>query len=105
MSAQPVEPHPIGHDPEEILARLPERYREHFLADYRAAMEAAMHHTWKWKQLAETLHLWHLRSVAYSAPGYEQARAEAAAGVSGIPAEDVIPGWAELVAQHENRQA
>lgn len=103
MSAQPVETHSAGYDPDEILARLPERYHGHFLADYRAAMEAAMHHTWQWKQLSETLRLWHLRSVAYSTPGYEQARAKAAAGVPGVPAEDVIPGWAELVAQHASR--
>ncbi|MFD8532595.1 DUF6247 family protein [Streptosporangium canum] len=29
------------HDPDEILARLPERYRDRFLAEYRAAMVAA----------------------------------------------------------------
>lgn len=99
MSAQPAEPHPIGHDPEEILVRLPERQRERFLADYRAAMVAAAHETWRWRQLAETLELWHLRSLAYSAPGYEQARAEAAAGVPGVSAEEVIPGWSRLVAE------
>jgi Family of unknown function (DUF6247) len=97
VSAQPVEPHPIEHDPETILARLPDRYREIFLADYRSAMEAAAHQVWKWKHLGEVLHMWHLRSVAYTQPGYEQAKNDALAGVS-VPAEDLIPGWADLVA-------
>jgi len=100
VTAQPVDHHGDAHDPDAILAALPERYHEAFLADYRAAMQAAMHHTWQWQQLTQTLHLWHLRSVAYSAPGYEQARAEAAAGIADVPAEQVIPGWAELVATH-----
>ncbi|MFI6503722.1 DUF6247 family protein [Nonomuraea typhae] len=94
----------IEHDPEEILARLPERYRGRFLADYREAMIAAAHETWRWRNLAETLRLWHLRSLAYSQPGYEQARA-AGAGIGGIPAEEVIAGWSELVAQHASRKA
>jgi hypothetical protein len=104
LSAQPVEPHPIGHDPEEILARLPERYRARFLADYRAAMVAAAHETWRWRQLAETLNSWHLRSLAYSSPGYEQARAEAGRGENLTSAEAVVPGWAELVAEHGSRE-
>ncbi|MEV4116841.1 DUF6247 family protein, partial [Nonomuraea sp. NPDC049695] len=91
--------HPIGHDPEEILARLPERYRARFLADYREAMVAAAHETWRWQQLADTLNSWHLRSLAYSAPGYERARTEAGRGENTTAAEHVIPGWAERVAQ------
>ncbi|MFE3448664.1 hypothetical protein ACFXJ8_06965 [Nonomuraea sp. NPDC059194] len=43
--------------------------------------------------------------MAYSQPGYEQARTEATTGIGSIPAEDVIPGWAELVAQHADRSA
>lgn len=105
MSAQPVEPHPIGHDPDGILVRLPERYREKFLSEYRAAMVAAAHETWRWKHLAEVLDLWHRRAAAYSVPGYEEARAAAAAGVEGTPVEALVPGWAELVAAHAGRQA
>ncbi|SDQ03156.1 DUF6247 family protein [Thermostaphylospora chromogena] len=101
MSAQPAEPHPIGYDPDEILARLPERYRPAFLADYRAAMVAAAHETWRWHDLTKTLRLWHLRSLTYSASGYEQARADAAAGVPGVPVEQVIPEWAKLASQAE----
>lgn len=103
MSAQPVEPHPIGHDPDEILARLPERHREQFLAEYRAAMVAAAHETWRWKQLTETLNLWHLRALMYASPTYERARADADAGVPGIPAEQVIPGWGELAGRQSGR--
>ncbi|WP_067143985.1 DUF6247 family protein (plasmid) [Microtetraspora malaysiensis] len=107
MSAQPIEPHGAGagHDPDEILSRLPERYRARFLADYREAMIAAAHETWRWKHLAEVLNLWHLRSLTYSQPGYDQARADVAAGLPGTPAEDVIPGWAELVAERTSRSA
>ncbi|MGV9776745.1 DUF6247 family protein [Streptosporangium sp. NPDC003464] len=98
MSAQPVESHTIEHDPDEILAQLPQRYHGRFLAEYREAMVAAAHETWRWKHLAETLTRWHLRSITYSAPGYEQARADVAAGVPGVPADRVIPGWSQLVA-------
>ncbi|MFF3672315.1 DUF6247 family protein [Microtetraspora malaysiensis] len=107
MSAQPIEPHGAGagHDPDEILSRLPERYRARFLADYREAMIAAAHETWRWKHLAEVLNLWHLRSLTYSQSGYDQARADVAAGLPGTPAEDVIPGWAELVAERTSRSA
>ncbi|WP_084955763.1 DUF6247 family protein [Thermoactinospora rubra] len=110
MSEQPVEPHPAehdirdAHDPGGILARLPERYRDRFLGDYRAAMRTAAREPWRWGELTDTLDMWHRRSVAYSRPGYEQARAEAAAGVDGVPAEDVIPGWFELVAGRESRR-
>ncbi|NAS27383.1 hypothetical protein GT755_37660 [Herbidospora sp. NEAU-GS84] len=105
MSAQPVEPHPIGHDPDEILSRLPERLHGVFLAEYRAAMVAAAHETWRWRHLAEVLTLWHLRAVTYAAPGYEAARADVAAGNAGVPAESVIPGWAEYMADRASRQA
>ncbi|GIH97868.1 DUF6247 family protein [Planobispora siamensis] len=97
MSAQPVE-QSAGYDPDEILHRLDERHHAAFLADYRAAMVAAAHETWRYRQLQEVLKLWHLRAVMYASPSYAQARADADAGVPGIPAEDVIPGWAELVA-------
>lgn len=67
-------------------------------------MVAAAHETRRWRQLAEVLNLWHLRADAYSAPGYEQARADAAASRQGVPAEQVIPGWAELVAATERAE-
>lgn len=81
MTAQPVEP--LGadpRDPELILARLPERYRSTFLAEYQAAAEAAAHEVWRYKQLQELLQTWHLRATAYNRPGFEQRRADAAAG-------------------------
>ncbi|MFF0250746.1 DUF6247 family protein [Streptosporangium sandarakinum] len=98
LSAQPAEPRAIGHDPDEIVSRPPERYRARFLAEYREAMVAAAHETWRWKHLAEVLNLWHLRSLTYSAPDYAQARADVVAGVPGVPADIVIPGWPQLVA-------
>ncbi|MFI6293870.1 DUF6247 family protein [Nonomuraea sp. NPDC050790] len=106
MSAQPVEPHAIAHDPSEIRARLPERYHEQFRAEYQAAMVAAAHEDWRWKELAAVLNLWHLRSLTYSQPGYQQARAEVAEGAAGmVPAEEVILGWPSLVDEYARRTA
>ena len=57
MTAQPIEPRGVDpRDPELILARLPERYRAMFLAEYQAAAEAAAHEVWRYKQLQELLH-------------------------------------------------
>jgi hypothetical protein len=82
MTAQPVEPHGADpRDPEQILARLPEQFQATFLAEYRAAAEAAAHEVWRYKQLQELLQLWNLRAVAYSRPDFFQRRAEAAAGL------------------------
>jgi hypothetical protein len=70
----------IPRDPELILARLPERYRPQFLAEYEAAAEAAAHEVWRYKQLQELLQSWLLRATAYSQPGFAQRRADAGAG-------------------------
>ncbi|MET7339186.1 hypothetical protein [Nonomuraea sp. NPDC005650] len=40
-----------------------------------------------------------LRSPAYSAPGYQQARADARRGENTTAAELVVPGRADLVAE------
>ncbi|MBO4274570.1 DUF6247 family protein [Microbispora triticiradicis] len=50
------------YDPDDILARLPERYHERFLAEYREAMVTAAHETWRYRQLQEVLQIWHLRT-------------------------------------------
>ncbi|MFC0862270.1 DUF6247 family protein [Sphaerimonospora cavernae] len=99
MKAQPVEPTP-WHDPDDILRRLPDKYRPTFLAEYREAMVAAAHETWRFKHLEEVLKIWHLRAIAYAKPGFERARAEAKHGINCAPADDVIPGWAKFVAAH-----
>ena len=70
MTTQPVELEPDPRDPDVILARLPERERERFLREYEAAADAAVHEVWRFKQLRELLHVWHLRSIAYSKPDY-----------------------------------
>ncbi|GAA3517572.1 hypothetical protein GCM10023075_80020 [Streptosporangium album] len=97
VTAQPVDHHGAGHDPDDILSRLPAEHRSQFLADYRAALEAAAE-PWRYRQLQKVLHLWDLRALMYADPGHEQARAEAAAGINTVPAENIIPGWADLVA-------
>ncbi|GLW22931.1 DUF6247 family protein [Microbispora triticiradicis] len=104
MTAQPVEHHD-PHDPDDILARLPEQYHERFLAEYREAMVAAAHETWRYRQLQEVLKIWHLRAIAYSRPGHERARREAREGINVVPAEDVIPRWADLVASRADSPA
>jgi hypothetical protein len=52
-------------DPAAILELLPERWHEQFLAEYRAALEAARE-VRRWPYLAELLHRWRLRAIAYS---------------------------------------
>jgi hypothetical protein len=91
------------HDPDDIVSRLPEKYREPFLHEYRAALDAA-HDTWRYRELRRVLNLWHLRALMYADPGHEQARREAAQGVHCVPAEQVIPGWADLVAARSANQ-
>lgn len=100
MSAQPVEPHTGGHDPDDILGRLPEQHRAQFLAEYRDALSAAAE-PWRYRQLQQVLHLWHLRALMYANPGHDRAKREAAEGINCAPAADVVPGWADLVAAHD----
>ncbi|MER6951167.1 DUF6247 family protein [Nonomuraea sp. NPDC000554] len=97
MSAQPAEPHGVGYDPDDILGRLPERHHEQFMNDYRAAMVAAAHETWRYRELQQVLKRWHLRAVMYSRPGHDRRAEEARTGAGGpwAPAEDVatpLPG-------------
>ena len=81
MTAQPVEPYGDDpRDPELILARLPEHFREVFLDEYQTAAEAAAHEVWRYKQLQELLQAWHLRATAYNRPGLTERRAAAGAG-------------------------
>ncbi|WP_214327896.1 DUF6247 family protein [Nonomuraea sediminis] len=84
MSAQPAEPHGPGYDPDDILSTLPQQYHERFLNDYRAAMVAAAHETWRYRELQQVLKRWHLRAIMYSRPGHDQ-RAEDARTGSGGP--------------------
>ena len=109
MSAQPiVEPDP--DDPVEILRVLPGRFHEQFLADYRAAAAAAREPE-AYRQLHSLLRLWRLRAVMYSAPGFDEARAEAReAAQSGrsretsVPIEDIVPDWPERLAAARSRR-
>ncbi|QNE20382.1 hypothetical protein F1D05_23815 [Kribbella qitaiheensis] len=94
MTAQPL-PGP-GDDPAEILRVLPAEWHEQFLSEYHEALEAA-HEVWRFRQLQDVLHLWHLRATAFSKPGFalaEQATREGRAEEF-TPAEEVIPGWAD----------
>jgi Family of unknown function (DUF6247) len=81
-------------DPVEILHALPAEYRAQFQAEYTAAVEGARRPE-RFRQLQELLHLWRLRAVAYSTPGYAARLAaagdERAADVA--PASQVVRGW------------
>jgi uncharacterized protein DUF6247 len=89
VTAQPIS---AGdpEDPEAILGLLPERWHEQFLSEYREALEAARE-VRRWPFLAELLHRWHLRAIAYSDPEFSTAVREA----RDARAEDLIPvpGW------------
>lgn len=78
MSAQPVESHD-PHDPERILARLPERVRPQFLGEYRDAVDNA-HEVAGYRQLREMLHSWSVRAAAYSKPDFFERAEDAKAG-------------------------
>jgi hypothetical protein len=94
MTAQPMQGSP--DDPGEILRLLPAKWHEQFLAEYHGALDAA-HEVWRFQQLRDVLHLWRLRAVAYSDPGYEEALQATRAGRAEdfVPAEQVIPGWSD----------
>jgi hypothetical protein len=77
-------------DPEEILARLPERGQLYFLEEYRAAAEAAREPS-GYRQLRELLNSWYLRSIAYSQPDFWERMEDVKAGRGEyIPMEEVI---------------
>lgn len=81
-------PHP--DDPTQILALLPERWHEQFLAEYRAGLDAARE-VGQWPRLRALLHRWRLRATAYTDPGFDAA---AQAARDARP-EDLVrlPGW------------
>ncbi|HEY3002643.1 MAG TPA: DUF6247 family protein [Kribbellaceae bacterium] len=70
MAAEPAF-EPVD-EAEAILDALPERWRAQFLEEYRQALDAA-HEVWRFHQIRDVLRVWHLRAVAYSRPGFEQA--------------------------------
>jgi hypothetical protein len=94
MTAQPMQSSP--DDPVEILRLLPEQWHAQFLTEYRGALDAA-HEVWRFQQLRDVLHLWRLRAAAYSDPQFEEAAQAARENRAEefIPAERVIPGWAD----------
>ncbi|MDX6428388.1 MAG: hypothetical protein QOE54_754 [Streptosporangiaceae bacterium] len=89
MSAQPIHEHD-PRDPQVILAQLPERARPGFLAEYHAAVDAA-HDLAGYRRLQDLLHLWSIRTIAYSKPGYYEAMEQARQGTGEtVPLVDVI---------------
>ncbi|MGF2944006.1 DUF6247 family protein [Mycobacterium sp. Lab-001] len=77
-------------DPTQILALLPDRWHQQFLAEYRAGLDAARE-VGQWHLLRALLHRWRLRATAYCDPGFE-----AAAQTARDPRpEDLVPlpGW------------
>jgi hypothetical protein len=90
MEPLPAATHP--DDPVEILAVLPARYHQQFLADYEAALTGARQPE-EYRRLRHVLRLWRLRAVAYSDPSFEDRLQAARSGTgTAIPAEQV-PGW------------
>lgn len=81
MSAQPVE-HDDPLDPVRILADLPEREHQDFLAVYRDAVEGARDPE-GWEYLRRVLRAWRLLATAASRPGFYEAQAAARNGTGG----------------------
>jgi hypothetical protein len=93
VTAQPHQESP--EDPAEILRVLPAKWHQQFLQEYHGALDAA-HEVWRFQQLRDVLHVWRLRAVAYSSPGFEEAAqaARESRDTEFTPAEQ-IPGWAD----------
>lgn len=80
-------------DPGEILRLLPSKWHEQLLWEYHGALDAA-HGA---QQLRDLLHLWRLRAIAYSEPGFDQALAATREDRADefVLAEQAIPGWSD----------
>jgi hypothetical protein len=93
VSALPVDPpereNPL--DPVCILRDLPERERENFLGQYRAALDGARDPD-GWSQLLRVLRLWRGMAIAAGRPGFYEAQEAALAGVGsgGMLLEDYL---------------
>jgi hypothetical protein len=93
MTAQPDDW--SAEDPEQILRILPQAWHGQFLEDYHQALDAA-HDVWRFQHLRDVLHLWHLRAVAYSKPGFDEAlQAVRENRAEEFTPADQIPGWAD----------
>jgi hypothetical protein len=90
VTAESLPPQQDPDDPAEILAMLPDRWHDQFLAEYRSGLDAARE-VGQWPRLRALLHRWRLRATAYSDPGFDLA---AQAARRARP-EDLIPlpGW------------
>ncbi|MGH3096995.1 MAG: DUF6247 family protein [Streptosporangiales bacterium] len=102
MTAQPIEPDPVGEDdPAVVHARLPEQYRAEFLREYRTAAEAATRNLDAYRDLAKLLRLWRLRAAMYARPGFtDRAAAAAASRPDDVPVEQLVPDWQARLDQH-----
>ena len=90
MTAESVWPQPDPDEPAQILALLPDRWHEQFLAEYRSGLDAARE-VGQWPRLRALLHRWRLRATAYADPGFE----DAAQAARRARLEDLVPlpGW------------
>ena len=90
MTAESLPPQQDPDDPAQILALLPDRWHDQFLAEYRSGLDAARE-VGQWPRLRTLLHRWRLRAAAYSDPGFDAA-AQAARRTR---PEDLVPlpGW------------
>ncbi|WP_219463334.1 DUF6247 family protein [Nonomuraea rhizosphaerae] len=93
MTAQPA--HSAEPDPEDILARLPQRERQRFLAEYRQAVDVA-HEPWGYRKLRTFLAEWDLYALAASQPDYADRARAAMTGegfITEAEAAGQVPGW------------
>jgi hypothetical protein len=90
VTAESVPPQRDPDDPARILALLPERWQQQFLAEYRSGLDAARE-VGQWSRLRALLHRWRLRATAYADPGFEAAAQTARQA----DPEDLVPlpGW------------
>jgi hypothetical protein len=87
------------NDPVVILRDLPEQERAEFLRQYHTAVDAA-HDPGGYPQLQRLLRAWRLTVIAASQAGYYEEIAKLRSGtVLASPAEEVVPGWQERLAQ------
>ena len=90
------------NDPVVILRDLPEQERAEFLRQYHTAVDAA-HDPAGYRQLQRLLRAWRLTAIAASQAGYHEEIAKVRSGtVLGSPAEEVVPGWQERLAQRKS---
>lgn len=105
MSAQPVHEEPEDpRDPQNILRDLPEKRHEKFLAEYRAAVDAA-HDPAGYRRLQNLLRYWAIKVKVYpTRPDYDEEVAAAFEEVESGTAR-TYDFWEAIEAERARRRA